>query len=211
MFRLKYPKGVVQALPDGSVEISLNQEEARETLYFLTRHISHSLSKPMMRGVSAPRVEGIMQSVKPRVLPPRYKEIGRVTDSPFNKKRTYVYGKGRKGYICVVLNGKPMRTFTLGKIEDSQSKIGMVLRAIPSDRLVIKNDLAQTLPRTFLDGRLIKAVLDILKIEGYVTYERVILRKGVPLGYIRTRKMEGLEGESNHEPEVQIVSPNPTR
>jgi hypothetical protein len=113
-------------------------------------------------------------------------------------KYYYYYNKENKTYFALVSRGgsKPNR-IVLGSLHDHSSTLYQVLEKIPKDKPFHKADLNSLLPAKIVENRQpIKAALDILEKEGFVT--RTGNKVGVSEEYIRGSKAIPVVGLDAH-------------
>lgn len=113
-------------------------------------------------------------------------------------KYYYYHNKETKSYFALVSRGggKPNR-ISLGSLDDHSSTLFQVLEKIPKDKPFHKADLNSLLPAKIVENRQpIKAALDILEKEGFVT--KTGNKVGVSEEYIRSTKGIPLVGLDAH-------------
>jgi len=92
----------------------------------------------------------------------------------------YEYYKKTDGSLYVAISGKRPHTLHLGSINEKSSPISIVARTIIQDIHMAefsKNELARILPKRVSYGQMLKSILDVMKIEGYLE-KREIRPKG---------------------------------
>lgn len=157
--------------------------------YSTNRELSYRLDA---RGRIVPldKYTSMINSTKPISFPRMYTEIGRRKCDPKGAygKHTYVYAKHVNGcYGFKVVNGMESPFYRLGRINEQDSIIGSFIRVFPTDKILIKYDILQLKVPNVTEGRRLKALLDILEIEGYLIKTPLVDRRG-KMGYKRSQK-----------------------
>lgn len=83
----------------------------------------------------------------------------------------YKYFKKPDGNLYVVISGARPHTHQLGNIIDKNSSISIVARCIKQNfnsNEFSKNELAGKLPKRISYGQILKSILDVMKLEGYL-------------------------------------------
>lgn len=176
------------------IKLALTEEQAKNLINNLSNRLGIQISnKVKPEKLSLNRYTTLAQ-LKDRVLPIGYEEIGRQKPDPkyHGKDSTYVYGKNKEGvYGFRIINGKMSHFHEVGRLNDDGSIINKVLRIIPYE-FVNRKQIWESVNHTYnirLNGQHMKAVLDILEIEGYITTKFVYEPgKGKIKFYARTNK-----------------------
>jgi len=91
----------------------------------------------------------------------------------------YRYYARPDGHLYAVISGKRIRRIQLGKLTDRDSPISIavrtILRSFNSDEFT-KKALASKLPKRLSHGQILKAILDVLTIEGYLQKREIQFR-----------------------------------
>ena len=140
-----------------------------------------------------------IESTRKVTLPRLYSEIGRKKCGPRSGyvNNTYVYAKHVNGcYGFKIVNGKESSFFKLGTIKDPNSIIGAFIRALPSDKVFLKYDILKFKLSYVTQGQKMKALLDILEIDGYLIKKPLLNRRG-KIGYKRSQKSLDLDAQNS--------------
>jgi hypothetical protein len=182
--------------------IELNQKEAEYIRDYLSIELPKSREiKVMTYKEYAPILsEKIESESKSRSIPDGYYEIFRSKSDPRNGKEpyTYVYYRDPLGNLGFqVENGHVYQFVKVGKIEDKNSSIGKLLRAIPPYEGVTRDWFKRNRIQT--NNQIIKAETDILEHFGYIVKDVDIFDYRNARKYTTTSKVTELEVENNHE------------
>lgn len=202
------------------IKVEMTEEEARQVKDLFVRMFPEINASPIPAKTSPSLRWKLSQmydkkiyssSKKTKLVPPEYFEITRRNSEQINGTPTHVFiyykdSLGNYGYK--VTNDKDRPFSPLGKVDDPNSKIGKFYTRLPTGDIVIKRELAK---KRFADSTSLKALLDILEIENYITKVPSANDRRRSPGYYKPKKNEeGVGLDNNHGlQKVQVISQSP--
>lgn len=144
------------------------------------------------------------------LIPVGYKQFAVIKSQPRNGKpiHHYHYFKDNKNnYGFIIKNGITTAFARLGNINDSESHIGKTIRAIPTNKNIMKSFIPNN--RLVTNNQKGKAVFDILILEGFL--QKVSDADAHVESYRVTNKVKELEFDDNIEPLKVQVAPTHNR
>jgi hypothetical protein len=207
-FRVEVPKVPHFKITKNGVEITLEQDEMLQLLSNrevrdLFMHM-HTYDENQNLTINED-VRLIIRKVNDNRVPPNYTKILEAESDPKSPHHTiFVYYQnvetGDYAFTTINKTNKSPHHFSrLGRIEDPTSLIGAFIRdfvkwvsSTDFQRPLIKHEISKkSIGGKKPDGSKLKALLDILKHQGYLKTQPVLEKRGKP-GYTWTGKTDGL-------------------